>query len=170
MKKIKIFLVFLALFISISAVSADGNFTALQSEIDSSTDTMEITQDYVYDNATDYEHNGGIVINKSDFTINGNGYTIDGSNQARIFNISGNNITINNLNFINGLSDKGGAIYIDSGFSITTNNVTFKNNTATSTREGGGAVLNLGKYTSTNDKFINNYGKYGGMIYNKNSE
>ena len=101
MKIFKLLLVMAILFISIGAVSAEGNFTALQEEIDSSTDSIEITQDYVYDNSTDYELDSGILINKSNFTINGNGRTIDGSNQARIFDITGNNITISNLIFIN---------------------------------------------------------------------
>ncbi|MBE6505352.1 MAG: hypothetical protein E7Z73_06385 [Methanobrevibacter millerae] len=43
-KEIKIFLILLVLFISISTVSAEGNFTSLQKEIDSSTDSIEITQ------------------------------------------------------------------------------------------------------------------------------
>ena len=43
-KEIKIFLILLVLFISISTVSAERNFTSLQKEIDSSTDSIEITQ------------------------------------------------------------------------------------------------------------------------------
>ena len=43
MKIIKILLVLAILLISLSAVSAEGNFTALQEEIDSSTDFLEIT-------------------------------------------------------------------------------------------------------------------------------
>ena len=167
MKKLKIFLVLLVLFISISAVSAEGNFTALQSEIDSSTDTIEITQDYVYDNATDYELKSGVTINKSDFTINGNGYTIDGNNQVRMFLINGTNITINNLNLINGKSVSGGAIGISPNCSLTTNNVTFENNNVS---KNGGAVLNYGFYTSMNDKFINNNGAKGGSIVGSGSE
>ena len=73
MKIIKILLVLTVLFISISAVSAEGNFTALQNEINSSGDSIDIKNDYVYDNATDYSYNEGILVNKSNFTINGNG-------------------------------------------------------------------------------------------------
>ena len=172
MKEIKIFLVLIVLFISITAVSAEGNFTALQNEIKNSGDTLEITQDYVFDNATDNRLKGGITINKSDFTINGNGYTIDGNNQTRILILDGNNITINNLNFINGQSNSGGAIFIDSGFSLTTNNVTFKNNYVhTPINSGfGGAVINQGTYTSTNDKFINNNGDKGSAISSQYGE
>ena len=162
MKIIKIFLVLIVLFISIGAVSAEGNFTALQDEIDSSTNSMEITQDYIYDNATDYGLNNGIIINKSDFTINGNGYTIDASNQARIFNIlNGDKLTINNLNFINAnrSGDNGGAII--TSCPLILNNVTFKNNNA----ENGGAIYQNNNITLDNVTFINNTAKRGGSIY-----
>ena len=79
MKMIKILLVLIVLFISISAVSAEGNFTALQDEIDTSGNSIDINDDYVYDNGTDYSYVDGISIIKSDFTINGNGHTIDGN-------------------------------------------------------------------------------------------
>ena len=164
MRKIIIFLALLVLFVSIGAVSAEENFTALQEEINSSTDSIEITQDYVYDNTTDYEIRSGIIINKSDFSINGNGYTIDASNQARIFNITGNNITINNLHFINGNSFKkdGGAIYALG--SITLNNVTFTNNYA----DAGGAIFSNVTLAINNATFIGNGAKWGGDIYSRN--
>ena len=158
MKIIKILLVLIVLFISISAVSAEGNFTALQDEIDTSTDSIDINQNYVYDNETDYKLNSGILINKSDFTINGNGYTIDGSNQARIFDITGNNITISNLIFINGnmTGGLGGALH-SSGL-IILNNVTFKDNTA----DNGGAISATGDYIINNAIFTNNHGSEDG--------
>ena len=167
MKIIKILLVLAILFISISAVSAEGNFTALQDEIDSSTDFLEITQDYVYDNSTDYELIKGINITKNDFTINGNGHTIDASNQARIFTINGNNVTLKNLNIINGNANNGGALYILSDATLTTNNVVFKDNNAS---EMAGAVASLGTYTSINDRFIDNCAKMGGAIYSQSGE
>ncbi|MBR6024089.1 MAG: hypothetical protein IK044_03885 [Methanobrevibacter sp.] len=162
MKIIKILLVLAILFISISAVSAEGNFTALKEEIDLSMDSIEITQDYAYDNSTDYKLTEGIIINKSDFTINGNGFTIDGANQNRIFALIGTNITINNLNFINGNASGGAALYITTNSTVTTNNVVFKDNNAITT---GGAVRNNGGlYTSINDMFIDNNANNGGAI------
>ncbi|WP_407421576.1 C1 family peptidase [Methanobrevibacter sp.] len=167
MKIIKILLVLAILFISISAVSAEGNFTALQDEIDSSTDFLEITQDYVYDNSTDYELIKGINITKNDFTINGNGHTIDASNQARIFTINGNNVTLKNLNIINGNAKNGGALYILSDATLTTKNIVFKDDNGS---EMGGAVANLGRYTSINDSFIDNCADMGGAIYSQGGE
>ena len=162
MKIFKLLLVIAILFISIGAVSAEGNFTALHEEIDLSTDSIEITQNYVYDNSTDYELTDGIIINKSDFTINGNGFTIDGFNQSRIFTVVGTNITINNLNLINGNAYAGAALYIAPNSTVTTNNVVFKDNTVITT---GGAVKNsVGLYTSINDTFINNNADTGGAI------
>ena len=138
MNKLMILFVIFLFFISVGIVSAEGNFTALQGEIESSIDHIEITQDYTYDNTTDYKLNNGILINKTEFTINGNGHTIDGSNQARIFKIFGNNTIINNFNFINAYvpNDFGGAIFAQS--SIILNNVTFINNYA----QSGGAIYN----------------------------
>ena len=152
----------LVLFISISAVSAEGNFTALQEEINSSTDSIEITQNYVYDNSTDTELDRGIIINKTNFVINGNGHTIDGAGQIRLLDTFGTNITINNLTLINGKSETGSAIRIEANSSIMTNNVIFENNVA---NIAGAAILNFGDYTSTNDRFINNNAKQGSSIY-----
>ncbi|MBR5954769.1 MAG: right-handed parallel beta-helix repeat-containing protein, partial [Methanobrevibacter sp.] len=159
MNKIKIFLILLVLFISISAVSAEGNFTALQNEIDTSDNSIDIQQDYKYDNLADNGLENGILINKSDFTVNGNGYTIDGSNQARIFNITGNNVTILNLKLINGNFKDGAAIY--TGSAIILNNVSFINNNATK-----GAIFgNGGSQIISNCYFENNTGIYAGSIY-----
>ena len=159
MNKIKIFLILFVLLFSIGVVSAEGNFTALQDEIDASGDSMEITQDYVYDNTTDNSLKNGILIEKSDFTINGNGYTINGGGHARIFNITGNNVTILNLKLINGNSYDGAAIYSSS--SITLNKVSCINNNATR-----GAIFgNVGSQIIRDCYFENNTGIYAGSIY-----
>ena len=70
MKRFKILFLLLVLFISVSAVYADGNFTALQTEINDAGNSIEITQDYIYDNSTDLGLNNGMLVNKTDFTIN----------------------------------------------------------------------------------------------------
>ena len=161
MKKIKIFIVLLVLFLSVSAVSAEGNFTALQSEINSGTGSINLTQNYVYNNESDGNLSGGIVINTSNIVINGNGFTIDGANQARIFSNVANNITINNLTLINGKAAAGSAIRVELNSSLITTNVIFENNTASIAPN----ILNLGQYTSINDKFIANCVEQGSAIY-----
>ena len=103
-KKILILCCLVLFFMSIVSVSAGDNdtFTSLQTEINQPGNTIELTHNYVYDNSTDGELQTGIGITKDNFTINGNGFTIDGANQARIFHITGENVTISNLNIING--------------------------------------------------------------------
>ena len=163
MKKIMIFLVMLLLFISIGAVSADGNFTALNNEINSSTDSIEITQDYVFDNSTDKDIGSGIPINKDNFTINGNGHTIDASNQARFFHNNGT-LTINNLILINAdRPGKGGGAIFNDGLVIL-NNVTFINCNA----RYGGALCGYGAFIINDSRFINNSAEWGGDIYSMN--
>ena len=187
MNKIKIFLIFLLLFISISGVSAAGNFTALQNEIDTSENCIDIQQDYTYNKITDTGFENGIFIDKSNFTINGNGHTINGANQARIFKIGGNNITILNLKLINGNSDNGSAILSKSQDSIIISNVTFINNHAinngaiygdncsqiisncyfenNSGEKGGNIYFQDTQAQITNSTFINSTSKYGAAIY-----
>ena len=54
----------------------------------------------------------GILIDRHNFVINGNGHTIDGKNLSRIF-VTAMNVTLNNLILINGNADKGGAVYTE---------------------------------------------------------
>ena len=75
MKKFKFYLIILVLFISISTVPAEGNFTALDDAIENSSNSIEITQDYKYDNSADEFIICGIAIANNDFTVNANGHT-----------------------------------------------------------------------------------------------
>ena len=45
------------------------------------------------------------------YLIDGQGHTIDAANSARFFMISGNNVTLRNINFINGNSSRGPLIH-----------------------------------------------------------
>ena len=160
MKKIKYFLILLVLFISISAVSADdGNFTSLQTDITTSTGSIELTQDYVYDNTTDSELKNGIFIEENNFVVNGNGHTIDGSNQSRIFLITGSNVTLKNLNLINGNNKIGGAIFSKNLTNFE--NVTFTGNTA----EFGAAIAGTNLIIE-NSNFTDNHAEKG-VVYSE---
>ena len=147
--------------ISFNVVSSGESFKTLQDEINKSENTIEITQDYKFDNESDHELNNGILINKSNITINGNGHTIDASNQSRIFNITGENVTITNLNFINGNSgpNYGGAIFNNATADMS--NCTFNANTA----ESGGSIFTNKELNIDNSTFINSKAKSGGAIY-----
>jgi hypothetical protein len=148
----------------IQRIADDGTFTALQEKINNATDgsTIILEKNYAYD---DGFSNDGIYINKS-LTIDGNGYTIDGKNNARIMDIYSSfefgkyaNVTLKNINFINGNSPIGGAI--DIVFSnLTIKNCTFTNNIANS----GGAICSYfySKVLIDNSTFFNNTAKSDG--------
>ena len=162
LKKLIFLLIVVLLFISIGAVSAEGNFTSLKNDIDSNPKSVDLTQDYVYDNNTDDQLSSGIVIDKDDFVVNGNGHTIDGSNQARIFALTGDNITLKNLNLINGNSSVGGAVLCP-GF-VNFENVTFKYNTADK-----GAAIGCQNATIVGSMFVNN-NAINGVIYSDDGD
>lgn len=148
--------------ISFNVVSSGDNFKTLQNEINKNENSMEITCDYTFDNSSDYELNTGILINKSDIVINGNGHTIDGSGQSRIFNITGKNVTITNLNFVNGNSSSknGGAIFNGDNTTLTISNCTFNANTA----ENGAGIFTNSNLNVSNSNFINSNSKFGSAI------
>ncbi|WP_407431622.1 C1 family peptidase [Methanobrevibacter sp.] len=163
MKKFKILFIVLVLFISVSASYAEGNFTSLQTEINNADNSIEITQNYIYDNSTDYQLNNGITINKTNFYINGNGHTIDGASQARIFNCLGENITIFNLKLINAFSTSDGGA-IKSEKLLYCNNVSFMNNIA----EQGSAIY-CNDIKINNSEFNGDTGHHGAVYCRANT-
>ena len=117
-----------------------SSFTDLSYEIESADTSFDLNQDYAFNNETDNKN--GIVISKDNFIVNGNGRTIDGNNQAKIFNITANNVTLSNIILKNGNAEKGGAI--SSSGNLTLNNITFIDNYAT---KYGGALEIYGNAT-----------------------
>ncbi|MBQ6099261.1 MAG: hypothetical protein IJL02_05290 [Methanobrevibacter sp.] len=127
---------------------SENSFTQLENDINSSTDILEITHDYKFDNNTDNFTRISFV--KNNFVIDGNNHVIDANNLSAIFEISGTNITINNLVFKNANSYSGSVLYINSASTVTTNNVTFENCAA----EYGIILTVLSTYNSNDDKFL----------------
>ncbi len=161
MKKFKLILLLLILFVSVSTVYADGNFTDLQNKVDNSNNNLEITHDYKFDSQSDADLKEGILINKTNYCINGNGHTIDASNQSRIFQVIGENITINNLVFINANFEFGSAIFSDAD-NITIKNSYFAKNMV---NDDGGAIYARGSAYIVNSSFADNYAKRGAAIF-----
>ena len=111
--------------------------------------SLTLDKDYLYiPDETDIE---GIVIDRDNFTINANGHILNANNQARIFNIAANNVTLINITFKNGLADEGGALLI-TGDACTIKGSMFNENGA----YNGGAVLALGNLTIIGCEFENN--------------
>ena len=106
----------------------------------------------------------GIKIDVDDLVIDGHNYTIDSRERAPIFNISGKNIIIRNITFINGSNQlNGGAIIIQEGASCKFENCNFKNNIA---KQGAGALHNVGEIELFNCVFKGNISDNGGAILN----
>ena len=143
--------------------AGDDSFTNLTDEI-AGNDVVDLTHDYKFNNETDASN--GIVIGKDNFVLNGNGRTIDGNNQSRLFTITGNNITLNDLILINGNSTNCGGIRAVG--SLTLNNVTFINNYANG--QGGAIGIREGSFLISNCRFIDNYAESGSSILVESSE
>lgn len=140
-----------------------NDFTNLYDEIDASSQTkiLNLTKDYTYNPQNDGKYSSGITIDIDDLTIDGQGHTINANNQARIFNIKSNNVTLKNLAIINGNGNSyGGAIYW-TGLNGKIEDSIFKNSTSPNS---GGAIYFKNAATVTNSKFINNSAHFGGAI------
>jgi len=115
----------------------EQTFEDLNNTINGNSDRdIYLDSDYKYSNE-DSAFKYGIVIDR-DLNVYGNGHTINGSNQARIFKINNRNVVFHNITFTNGnASGDGGAM--DGGFAI---NCTFTNNHADwgGAMDGGSAI------------------------------
>ncbi|MBR5954891.1 MAG: hypothetical protein IK021_05755, partial [Methanobrevibacter sp.] len=98
--------------------------------------TLNLEQDYIFNETTDNGYINGIEVYNGQLTINGNNHVIDAKNLARIFNITGNGITLTNIQFKNAFNSYGSALLIN-GNNVNVINCTFIDNFA---NESGAAV------------------------------
>lgn len=147
---------------TLSDSADEGTFSDLNDTISSATDHIEIEKNYKYDLKNDTKFSDGIskvIPEGSKLTIEGNNKVIDANGNATVFRFAGGQVTINNLVIKNSAK----AAIILFGCNLTTNNVTFENNTDNNV---GSAVYGYGAlYYSNNDKFINNYAPMGSSIF-----
>ena len=152
---------------------ASGSFEDLQSIIDltPSGTTLCLSRDYKG------SEDNGIILNK-DLIIDGQGHTLDGNRECRIFHSTSGNIVLKNLKLINGYEDGffpddhhyyGGAILIEDNAKYTIENCLFENNWAD---DYGGAIANNANQLLTvkNCTFKSNTADdmEGGAIYSVN--
>ena len=143
-----------------------GSFTDLLNEVSASTGELNIISDYKFNSSTDGNYAKGITIlvdEDSRYTINGNNHVIDADNKAGIFRFINGTVVIKNLKITNANMSS----IILSNCVLYTNNVTFENNYDNT--QGGAIYADGSNYYSYNDKFINNYAKYGASIYGEYS-
>ena len=155
-----------------------GTFNELNKYIKNSGSELNLTKNYFFTDKIDttYTFGDGISIDKT-ITINGNGHIISGNNIVRAFSISGNNVILNNIVFVNCLSSKDPSLYGGTikwnGSNGLLNNCSFINSAISSSSIYGGMVYWEGSNgTLSNCKFINLsteynhlYNIYGGFIY-----
>ncbi|WP_296794370.1 right-handed parallel beta-helix repeat-containing protein, partial [uncultured Methanobrevibacter sp.] len=121
---------------SFGVVVVQGDkFSDIQDAIDhADPGTVLVLKDITYTNDID----GKMDIDKS-ITIIGNGAVLDAEGKSRIFDIHANNVNLDNITFINGVANDGGAVYIaDGSNNIGISNSTFSNNAASN---DGGAIF-----------------------------
>ena len=141
--------------------NAELSFKDLNTTINGNTNsTIYLSNNYKYNNATDYNFElKGIQISRN-LTIYGNGVTLNGNNMSRMFNVTDLKLNVNfyNINFINGYADDAGAIYGGNAYycNFTGNNV--KNEFLIGT---GGAIYLCNAYNCT---FTNNTARQGGAM------
>ena len=141
--------------------SPNANFNDLNKDINESTNELKLTHDYVYDEGNDINFTDGINVSKSNFLLDGNGYSIDGNGKARIFNITGNNVTLKNLIIKNALN--GAVSFVQPNAEYYLDNVTIQN--SSSKYDSGGIELSAANLVVNNSKFISNTGTYSSDIF-----
>ena len=145
-------------------------FTDLQDKIDNLIDSqLDLDANYTFDPNTD--KTTGIIITKP-LIINGHGYTIDGLNQSKIFEIYNSKVIIKFTFLFNGFSKEfGGAInLINSSLEIIRSRFSYNN-----ANLKGGAIHLSNSYLNIYDShfnFNNANGLYGngGGISSENSK
>ena len=162
-----------------------GDFSQLNDTISKAEKPeIKLETDYIFNSTKDGAFKlSGINITRDNLVIDGNDHTIDGGNQALIFHVYANNVTLKNIRFINsfgavefekdgsiegskfinnsGRSDGGAVIFHQDG---VVNGCEFKNNSAT--YNGGAVYLNSGGSVK-NSNFSDNHVtvEKGGAIF-----
>ena len=155
MKYISFLLILLIISISFQVVFADENITDA-SEIKSFDEINQITSES--ENSTiiiegTYQNTGNEITLGKSITLDGQGKTILNGNHGRIMVISGSNITLKNMKFINAFSEFDGSAILSYRANLSIINCTFINNSAFN----GGAIKFYGdNATITDSTFINN--------------
>ncbi|WP_298501001.1 right-handed parallel beta-helix repeat-containing protein [uncultured Methanobrevibacter sp.] len=142
-----------------------GDFNLLQKEINAAIDSvLTLNRSYTFTVGLDENLADGIVIDKP-ITINGNGYTINALNKARIFMVTADNVVLNNITFTNAnASGEGGAVHFSEYVEGNVTNCSFNNNSAYT---GGAIIFNIGSFGRVvNCNFTDNTaGNGGGAVY-----
>ena len=139
-----------------------SDFSALSDEIESSSENIIIlTKDYSFDPQKDSNYTNGIPIEVDNLVIDGQNHTIDAKNKFKAFLIKSSNVTLRNINIINGysVSDGGAVNFLGDDGSVINSNFKFCNS-----NKYGGAVSFKTTGTVINSNFENNKAGTGGAV------
>ena len=138
------------------------SFRYLDRMIHSGLGEIVLDSDIVLAPDEEKEYSSGIKLDVDDFIIDGNGFSIDGKGKVRIFDSSGENVTLKNVNLINGFSNGNGAAVYHSGGLLTIIESSLYGNVSL---DAGGAVFNIeGEVIIADSTLTQNISKerYGG--------
>lgn len=137
-------------------------FDYLNAEINKVSKNLKLNTNILIHDVEQEFYEGGIELSKDDFIIDGCNHIIDANHLSRIFYITGNNITLKNIKFVNGCEFKnylfnkgGGAIYVSHGVTLNIINCEFIENES---KSHASAIINNGNLKiidSTFKKHIN---------------
>lgn len=153
-----------------------GNFKNLNQLINGNTKYIKLDYDVIMDEEEKKIFPEGIEITEDDFTLNGNGHTIDAQKLTRIFKVNAQNVMIENITLQNGYSSENGGCIFNTG-KLILNNVTLQNNTTQSKKgilhaeiASGGAIHNeKGTVEISDSRLLDNTAQSeGGAISNWN--
>ena len=152
-----------------------GDFRYLNDLIQKGENEINLDSDIIFDEVEKEEFKKGIEIASDNLVINGNNHDIDARELTCIFNITGKNIVLNDINFKNAFSDSNyGAAIKNEGENIKLVNCSFSNNSVNPKNffDGGdgGAIYNDNNASLQliKCKFTDNCSKwYGGAIANE---
>ena len=142
------------------------DFTYLNELICSGTDEISLEHDILLNIRKDVNETfcDGIEIDRNDLTIDGNGHSIDALGFARIFRLTGKNITLKNITLKNGFAPKDGAAIYNEG-ELTVSKSGLSANVAL---YDGGAIYNGGELTVSESELSANTSNHnGGAIHNR---
>ena len=152
----------------VAGITSDGGVTVyyekLQAAIDAAADGDTI--DLLNNTAENIESGS------KSYTLEMNGYIIDGNSSGRVYNISGGTVTLRNGTLTNGYANTGfNTNKTGSGLNISNANVTLEKMKITGNNagfNGGGIYFNNGTLTITESEISGNVAASGGGIYSNN--
>ena len=120
---------------------------------------INLTYDYKYNSKIDKDFKPINLTNQKGIVINGNNHTIDLANSSILFNLTNSSITINDMVIKN--SHNSSILSVSSN--IVTRNVTYINDIENEYARA--LTLSKSNLYSYDDKYIDNYNKYGSSIF-----